>query len=146
MESKLVAELAGERRFVLVFDAGEEALAIIAQLATQEKISGASLTARGAFERAVVGWSDVGAKSYREIFAEQQCEGLSLIGDIAEGDDGKLSLGRHAVVGLSDGSTRGGHLVEEIVRPTREGTVVETLGHLRRKKHADLGVPLISLQ
>jgi hypothetical protein len=39
----------------------------------------------------------------------EQCEVLSAIGDVAVGDDGKASLHVHVVLGLSDGSTRGGH-------------------------------------
>jgi len=85
------------------------------------------------------------AKQYRNIPVDQQCELLSAIGDIAEGDDGKASLHLHVVLGLSDGSTKGGHLLEAIVRPTMEVTVVETPVHLRRKKRPDLGIALISL-
>ena len=48
------------------------------------------------------------------------------MGDIATGDDGKPSLHMHAVLGLSDGTTRGGHFLKGIVRPTLEVTIVET--------------------
>ena len=145
MKSKLVWEKAGERTFVLILEPGEEAFAAIADFAGREKLRGASLTALGAFERAVVGWFDVEAKTYRRIPVDQQCELLSAIGDIAEGDDGNASLHLHVVLGLSDGSTKGGHLLEATVRPTMEVTVVETPAHLRRKKRPDLGVALISL-
>lgn len=145
MKSRLVSENAGTRSFVAVLDAGEEAFAAITALATRENLSGASLTALGAFERATVGWFDPQAKSYRKIPVAEQCEVLSAIGDIAEGDDGKPSLHIHVVLGLVDGSTRGGHLLEAIVRPTLEVTVVEAPVHLRRKKRHDLGIALISL-
>jgi hypothetical protein len=49
------------------------------------------------------------------------------------------------VLGLSDGSTRGGHLLEGFVRPTLEVTLVEAPKHLRRKKHPELGIALIDL-
>ena len=145
MKSKLVWENAGERTFVLVLDAGEEAFAAITKFAAQQKLSAASFTALGAFERATIGWFDIGAKSYRKIQVDQQCEVLSAIGDIAEGDDGRPSLHLHTVLGLNDGSTRGGHLLEAIVRPTLEVTVVEAPAHLRRKQRPDLGIALISL-
>jgi predicted DNA-binding protein with PD1-like motif len=145
MQSKLVSENAGARTFVLVLDAGEEAFAAITKFAAQEKLDGASLTAIGAFKRATVGWFDIAAKSYRKIPIEQQCEVLSAIGDIAQGDDGKASLHLHTVLGLSDGSTRGGHLLDAVVRPTLEITIVEAPVHLRRKKRADLGIALIDL-
>ncbi|MBV8775817.1 MAG: DNA-binding protein [Alphaproteobacteria bacterium] len=145
MKSKLVAEGAGERTFVLILDPGEEAFAAIAAFAREESLSGASLTALGAFEKATVGWFDLAQKTYRKIPVDQQCEVLSAIGDIATGDDGKPSVHLHVVLGLSDGSTRGGHLIEGTVRPTLEVTLVETPSHLRRKQRPELGIALIDL-
>jgi predicted DNA-binding protein with PD1-like motif len=145
MNSKLVWSNAGERTFVLILDPGEEAFAAITAFAVDRRLSGAALTAIGAFERATVGWFDLKKKTYRPIEIDQQCEALSLVGDIATGDDGKPSLHIHAVVGLSDGTTRGGHLLKATVRPTLEVTIVETPAHLHRKKRPELGIALINL-
>ena len=143
MKSRLVWEQAGERTFVVVLDAGDEAFAAITEFANRNRLDGASLAAIGAFERATVGWFDLRTKAYRPIEVDEQCEGLTLLGDIAVGDDGKASLHMHAVLGLSDGTTRGGHFLKGIVRPTLEVTVVETPVHLRRRKQAALGLALI---
>ena len=89
MKSRLVWQAAGERTYVLVLDAGDEAFAAIADFASKNGLGGASLTALGAFERATVGWFDLRARTYRPIEIDEQCEGLSLLGDIAIGDDGK---------------------------------------------------------
>lgn len=70
---------------------------------------------------------------------------LSTIGDIAVGDDGKASLHVHVVLGLADGSTRGGHLLEGKVRPTLEVVITDTPARLKRKKKPDLGIALIDL-
>jgi uncharacterized protein len=145
MKSKLVWENAGERTFVVILDPGEEAFAAISGFAAQSKLGGASLTALGAFEQATVGWFDLARKTYKPIEIGSQCEALSLIGDIATGDDGKPSLHLHAVLGLSDGTTRGGHFMKGIVRPTLEVTIVETPAHLRRKRKPELGIALIEL-
>ena len=145
MKSKLVADNAGERTYVVVLDAGEETFAAIARFAGEQQLSAASLTALGAFSSATVGWFDLGKKSYRKIPVEQQCEVLSAIGDIALSDEGKPSVHMHVVLGLSDGSTRGGHLVEGRVQPTLEVTLVETPAHLRRKQRPELGIALIDL-
>jgi predicted DNA-binding protein with PD1-like motif len=145
MKSKCVAQEADLRTFVLILDQGEEAFGCISRFAEQQTIAAASLTALGAFESAKVGWFDIATHKYHPIPVKEQCEVLSLIGDIATGDDGKPSLHAHAVLGLSDGTTRGGHLMEAIVRPTLEVTVVEAVAHLRRKKRADLGLALIDL-
>jgi predicted DNA-binding protein with PD1-like motif len=143
MKSKLV--WASERTFVLVLDPGDEALASITRFAAEAGLKAASLTAIGAFERATVGWFDLKRRSYRPIAIDQPCEALSLIGDIALGDDGAPSLHAHAVLGLSDGSTRGGHLLRAIVQPTLEVTLVETPVHLHRRRRSELGLALIDL-
>ncbi|WP_245444369.1 PPC domain-containing DNA-binding protein [Bradyrhizobium sp. Y36] len=108
-------------------------------------ITAASLTAIGAFERAIVGWFDFEKKTYKKIEVAEQCEVLSAIGDIAIGDDGKASLHVHVVVGLADGATRGGHLLEGKVRPKLEVVIVDTPAHLRRKEKPDLGIALIDI-
>jgi len=146
MKSTLAAEEGTERTFVLVLDEGEEAFAAITAFAAEQGLSGASLTAIGAFSRARVGWFDLDSRQYEPIPVDQQCEALSLIGDIATGDDGRPSLHMHAVLGLRDGMTRGGHFLEGQVRPTLEVTVVETAAHLRRRKRPDLGIALIEPQ
>jgi hypothetical protein len=145
MESKLVAESAGQRTFVLILDPGEEAFTTITGFAVREGVSAASLTAIGAFSAATVGWFDLGSKTYRKIPVAQQCEVLSTIGDVALGDDGKPSVHMHIVLGLSDGSTRGGHLLDGLVQPTLEVTLIELPAHLRRRKRPELGIALIDL-
>lgn len=143
MKSRLVWEQAGERTFVVVLDAGDEAFAAITDFANRNQLNGASLSAIGAFERATVGWFDLRAKTYLPIEIGEQCEALSLLGDIAVGDDGKASLHMHAVLGLKDGTTRGGHFLKGIVRPTLEVTIVETPAQLRRRKQPGLGIALV---
>src|SRR6195256_2963308 len=144
MKFKLASEDDG-RTFVLVLDQGEEAFAAVTAFSNEKAINAASVAAIGAFESAEVGWFDLAAKRYRPISVDEQCEVLSLLGDIAQGDDGKASLHLHAVLGLRDASVRGGHLLSGKVRPTLEVTIVETASSLRRKKRADLGIALIDI-
>ena len=106
MKAKSVT-VGSERTFVLVLDQGEEAFGAITNFANKEQVSGAAVTAIGAVAHAEVGWFDLAAKSYERIAVNEQCEVLSLIGDVAESDDGKASLHLHAVLGLRDGSVRG---------------------------------------
>jgi predicted DNA-binding protein with PD1-like motif len=145
MHSKLLWSNAGERTFVVILEPGEDAVSALTAFATDADLSGASLTAIGAFERATVGWFDLRKKTYKPIEIDQQYERLSLMGDIAAGDDDKPSLHIHAVVGLPDGTTRGGHLLKATIRPTLEVTIVETPAHLRRRKRPDLGIALVNL-
>jgi uncharacterized protein len=144
MKSKSVASGA-ERVFVLILEQGEEALKAITEFAGRERIDGASVSAIGAFAEAKVGWFDLAAKKYKAIAINEQCEVLSLMGDVAKGDDGEASLHLHAVLGLRDGSVRGGHFLSGSVQPTLEVTIREPVPHLRRKKRADLGIALINV-
>jgi len=144
MKSKSISD-GVERTFVLILDQGEEAFKSITEFADHEKITGASVSAIGAFSKAKVGWFDLVSKQYKPIDVNEQCEVLSLIGDVAKGDDGKASLHLHAVLGLQDGTLRGGHFLSGSVQPTLEVMVTESVVHLRRKKRPDLGIALISV-
>src|ERR1700722_13520228 len=146
MKSAKIASDAGAETRVVILESGEEAFAALAKFADDAGISAASLTAIGAFENATVGWFDFEKKTYKKIEVDQQCEVLSAIGDVAVGDDGKSSLHIHVVLGLSDGTTRGGHLLEGKVRPTLEVVLTDTPAKLRRTKRADIGIALIDLE
>jgi predicted DNA-binding protein with PD1-like motif len=145
MQSKLLSESDGVRTFAVVLDPGNEAFRSIPDFAAAEHVTAAAVTAIGAFERATVGWFDFNSKTYRRIPIEEQCEVLSALGDIAAADNGKPSLHLHAVLGLSDGSTRGGHLLDGIVHPTLEVMVTEMPAHLHRRKRPELGIALLDL-
>ena len=146
MKSTKVAGDAGLETRVALLDSGEEAVAALTKFANDAQLTTASLTAIGAFEKATVGWFDFEKKTYKKIEVGEQCEVLSAIGDVAIGDDGKASLHVHVVLGLSDGTTRGGHLLAGTVRPTLEVVLIDTPSHLRRKKKPDLGIALIDLE
>ena len=62
----------------------------------------------------------------------EQVEVLSLVGDIAL-DRGEPKLHAHAVVGKSDGTAHGGHVLEAWVWPTLEVMLTESPKHLCRK-------------
>jgi uncharacterized protein len=143
MKSKVVED-ADVVTYVVVCDPGEEAVSALTRFARAEDLEAAQITAVGAFEHATVGWFDRAARDYRRIDVAEQCELLSLIGDIAEGEDGPI-LHMHVVLGLSDGTTRGGHLLEAQVFPTLEAVVTENPARLRKVMRPDIGIPLIDL-
>jgi predicted DNA-binding protein with PD1-like motif len=143
MKAKVVED-ADLVTYVVVCDPGDEAISALTQFARSERLEAAQITAVGAFEHATVGWFDRAARDYRRIPVDEQCELLSLIGDVAEGQDGPI-LHVHAVLGLSDGTTRGGHLLEGRVFPTLEAVVTETPARLRKVLRPDIGIALIDL-
>jgi uncharacterized protein len=144
MKSKVIED-ADVVTYAVVCDPGDEAISALTQFAQAVSLQAAQITAVGGFERATVGWFDRVARDYRRIPVDSQCELLSLIGDVAEGEDGPI-LHVHAVLGLSDGSTRGGHLLEGRVFPTLEAIVTETPAQLRKVMRPDIGIALIDLE
>jgi predicted DNA-binding protein with PD1-like motif len=97
MKSMKVAGDAAEETRVVILESGEEAFAALTKFANDEtRITAATLTAIGAFEKATLGWFDIEKKTYKKIEVAEQCEVLSAIGDIAVGDDGiaLISSGR----------------------------------------------------
>lgn len=145
MKSKMLTHTNGTKLYIVVLDPYEEAFSSIGEFAKRENITAASISAVGAFKRAKVGWFDFATKKYLPIEINEQCEVLSVLGDIAVDDKGKPSVHAHAVLGLRDGTTRGGHLLEAIVNPTLELTITEAPAQLRRTSRPELGIALIDL-
>ncbi len=91
-----------------------------------------------------LGYFDWETKEYQKIPVREQVEVLSLIGDVAL-KDGEPKVHAHVVVGRSDGSTRGGHLLEAHVRPTLEVILTESPAHLRKQIDEESGLALIRI-
>jgi uncharacterized protein len=119
MQSKLIND-ATQKTYVLVLEYGEEAVSGIECFAVKQGLSAAQITGIGAFSDTVLGFFDWESKDYRKIPVHEQAEVVSLVGDVAQGPDGKPAVHLHAVVSRSDGMAMGGHLLEAHVRPTLE--------------------------
>lgn len=144
MKSRILKEGA-EKTFALVFDTGDEVLAGLGAFARERQISAAAFTGIGAFSSVVLGYFDWQKKEYRRIPLQEQVEVVSLIGNIACGEDGKPTLHPHIVVAKRDGSAHGGHLLEGHVRPTLEFVITEAPAHLQRRHDPQSGLALIRL-
>jgi predicted DNA-binding protein with PD1-like motif len=143
MKSNVLTETEDGKVWLLVLDAGEEVKATLENFAKSQKLESASFVALGAFEKAKIGYFQWDKKTYKEIPVDEQVEVITLAGDIVRDENGKPSLHAHTVLGRLDGTTRGGHLLEAIVRPTLEITLTQSPAHLVRRKHPELGVALI---
>jgi predicted DNA-binding protein with PD1-like motif len=142
MKDSLVDHADGRRTFVIVLETGDEVMRLLVQFATERNLQGSHFTAIGAFSDAVVAYFDWRSRRYEQIDIQEQVEVLSLIGDIAiDGDERKVHA--HVVLGKSDGSAHGGHLVSAHVRPTLEIVLTESPRHLRRRLDPESGLALI---
>ena len=143
MKFKLLNE-GGEKTFALIFEKGDEVIGELKQFATEQHLLASHFTAIGALSSVVVGFFDPSKKDYKRIAMHEQMEVLSLAGDVTiEGDMAKVHA--HVVVGKSDGTAHGGHLMEGHVFPTLELILVESPKFLNRKFDKDTGFALIDI-
>lgn len=145
MRYKLVDPKPGSRVWVLIFDSGDEVMEGLNYFASHENVLAASFIALGAFKSATLAYFDWEQKKYQPIPVDEQVEVVSLMGDIAQGDDGRPSLHAHAMLGRRDGTAKGGHLQKAIVRPTLEVKITETPAHLSRHARPGLGIATIDI-
>lgn len=144
MQAREAHAIDGLRTFVLVFDAGDEVMEQLKAFAQSQGHDSSHFTGIGAFERACLGYFDWDRKDYDRIRVDEQVEVVALTGDIAL-DEGQPKVHAHVVLGRRSGAALGGHLLEGIVRPTLELTLVETPDTLRRRHDPASGLNLIRL-
>lgn len=144
MRSALLHTASDQRTFALILDKGDEVVETVTAFARREGLRGSHLTAIGAFRDVTLGYFERDRKQYRKIHLPEQVEVLSLLGDVAVGEDGP-TLHAHVVVGKSDGAACGGHLVEAHVWPTLEVVLVESPRYLERRPDPETGLSLIAL-
>jgi predicted DNA-binding protein with PD1-like motif len=135
-------ETNGRRTFVVALEMGEEVVSSITGFAQQLSLASSSVTGIGGFQRVRLGFFDYERSGFRENLVDEQVELLSLVGNIAD-EEGTPHLHAHVVLGRYDATTRGGHLVEAVVRPTMELVIVEYPDHLQRRHDKKTGLVLL---
>jgi len=144
MQAKRIDER-GERTYAVIFSTGDEVVEGLLTFARENKIGASHFTAIGAFKDVTLGYFDLGKKTHERIPIREQVEVLSLVGNIVA-DNGSPKLHAHVVIGKSDGTAHGGHLLEAHVRPLLEVIVVESPAHLHRKFDRETGLALINFE
>ena len=119
MKVRLLSENAGVKHYAIILAKGDEVMSGLTDFARQNKVTSASFTAIGAYSHATVAWFDDARKEFKLIPIEQQVELVSMIGDIALVND-QPSVHTHVAVASSDGTVRGGHVINAFVFPTLE--------------------------
>jgi uncharacterized protein len=122
------------KQYEVIFYQGDEAFSGLAEFAEKYHVTSAHFTAIGALHGAVLGWFDPGRKMYKKIPISGQQEAIGMSGDIAL-YQGKPIVHTHMVVGSSDGTTHGGHVLEAYVSPTLE--VMVTVDPVTMQKRFD---------
>lgn len=118
LRSQLLSQ-GSSRTYAIIFGKYDEFMAGLTEFAENNQLKASHFTAIGAFHEALFGWFDGEKKAYKKIPITQQVEVISLVGDIGL-VNGKPVVHAHGVVGLEDGTTRGGHIISATVWPTLE--------------------------
>jgi len=134
--------VAPPRRFLLVFDKGDDFLPALRAFAESHAIRGGVFVALGAFRSATVAFWNPATKEYERIEVGEQVEVLSLVGDIGA-DGAETKIHAHVTLGRRDGSAIGGHVLAATVFPTLEMHVVDYGATVMRGTDEETGLPLI---
>jgi predicted DNA-binding protein with PD1-like motif len=101
------------RIFQITFSRGDEVGQGLAEFAAQNHLTNASFTALGAFDHAVIGWSDPDKRAFKVIHLDEEMEITSFVGNITTGRDGAPVVHAHCTVALlRNGQVYAGHLME----------------------------------
>jgi len=138
----VVSEQGDGKTYLLVFDKGDEVMSGLLEFTKRDRLVGGQFTAVGAVKDAVLGFFDRKKKDYRRIPMTEQAEVVSLTGNVAV-KEGEPFLHAHTVLGLPDGSTRGGHLFEAHVWPTLEMVLTAWPNRVPRKRDTETGLYLL---
>ena len=139
MQVQLLSREQQTQQYAVIFYQGDEAFSGLQEFAKKYHVTSAHFTAIGAVNGATLAWFDPKRKMYKKIPIEGQHEVIGMSGDIAL-YQGNPVVRTHMVVGYSDGTTRGGHVLDAHVSPTLEVmvTVEPVTMHKRFDPETDL--------
>ena len=132
MQVQLLNPGAEIKQYAVIFYQGDEAFSGLLEFAQKYHVTSAHFTAIGAVSGATVAWFDPQRKMYKKIPIVGQHEVLAMIGDIAL-YQGKPVVHTHMVVGNSDGTAQGGHVLAAYVSPTLEVMVTVDPATLQKR-------------
>lgn len=133
-----------QRTFAIILDTNDEVMHCIETFASEQNLKASQFNAIGAFSKATFGFFDFSIKDYKKIEIDEQVEVLNVAGDISLYKN-EIKIHAHVVVGKSDGTAHGGHLLKAYVHPTLEIILTESPAYLVREMDKDLHIPLIKI-
>jgi uncharacterized protein len=116
---------AGSRTFEVMFGPGDEIMSGLTEFAEKNHITKGYISGIGGLATATLGWGDPQKGRVKMIPVTDKCELASFLGNISM-QRGKVYVHAHAVVSFSDGSTKGGHVVDAHANPFVEIYIVTT--------------------
>jgi predicted DNA-binding protein with PD1-like motif len=142
MKVQLLNPGAATKQYAVIFYQGDEAFSGLLEFAQKYHVTSAHFTAIGAVNGAILGWFDPQRKMYKKIPIQGQHEVIGMSGDIAL-YRGKPVVHTHMLVGTSDGTTLGGHVLAAYVSPTLEVMIAVDPVTMRKRFDPDTDLTLI---
>src|SRR5438046_436422 len=130
------------KQYAVIFYQGDEAFSGLLEFAQKYHVTSAHFTAIGALNGATLGWFDPQRKMYKKIPVTGQHEVIGMSGDIALYQE-KPVIHTHMLVGDSDGTTQGGHVLVAYVSPTLEVMVTVDPVTMQKRFDPDTDLTLI---
>jgi hypothetical protein len=143
MQVQLLNPGAETKQYAVIFYQGDEAFSGLLEFAQKYHVTSAHFTAIGAVSGATLAWFDPQRKMYKKIPIVGQHEVLAMIGDIALFQREPV-VHTHMVVGNSDGTAQGGHVLAAYVSPTLE--VMVTVDPTTMQKRFDPATDLTLIE
>jgi len=134
-----------QKTFAVIMESGDEVMNQLLAFAEQKNLRASQFTAIGAFKKATLGYFEFGIKDYKKIPVDEQVEVLAFTGDVSMYEQ-KQKVHAHVVLGKSDGSTCGGHLLKGFAHPTLEIILTESPAWLKREMDTEAHIPLITVE
>ena len=130
------------KQYAVIFYQGDEAFSGMLEFAQKYHVTSAHFTAIGAVNGAMLGWFDPQRKMYKKIPIQGQHEVIGMSGDIALYQE-KPVVHTHMLVGNSDATTQGGHVLAAYVSPTLEVMVTVDPATMQKRFDPDTDLTLI---
>jgi predicted DNA-binding protein with PD1-like motif len=131
--------------YLIKLNKGERLSEAIEQFARETKIEGAWIQGLGGALEATLGFYDLDAKEYQWKTFEGLREVLSLTGNIAFDEQGKIVYHLHGTFGDRDYRVVGGHVKDLVVGATLELFVQRTIRSTKRKTDPEVWLQTLDL-
>ncbi|MFH1133598.1 MAG: DUF296 domain-containing protein [Nanoarchaeota archaeon] len=128
--------------YLIILEKGERVMETLEDFCYKKKIHGGVITGIGGVHKSVLAFFDPAEKCYKRKQFPAPMELVLLTGNITKVDNG-IKVHCHAVLGLSDFRTVGGHLIESEVNITAEIAVYPAKATFRSLDQAT-GLQLVS--
>ncbi len=131
-----------DKPFILVLTPGENLFEAILRCAEAAHLKSASISGLGGLDDVVVAYYNLNTKEYQTKLFKGMYELISLNGNITF-VDGKRFIHIHAALGTETYDVFGGHIMDAIVNPSAEITIIPFPATINRKYDAVTGLKVM---